>query len=99
MFVLGINFVLSFRGLGMLVGRTLDERTNFDVLAEYCGAEIKNFDIYMHGKNGNGKTRFLGEDSFWMLYHDFHPEYVRYPREFQDINGCHLGNVYAQFDA
>lgn len=95
--LIGLLFVLSFRGLGMLVGRSLDERTNFDVLAEYCGAEIKNFDIYMHGNDRNSQSKFMGEDCFWTLYSDLHPKYIRYPREFQYINGCHLGNVYTQY--
>ena len=96
-FVIGAFFFLSFKGLGMLVGRNLEDRTNFDVLAEYCGAEIKNFDLYMHGIDGNSKSKFVGEDCFWTIYQDFNPQYVRYPRAYQNINGCHLGNVYTQY--
>lgn len=95
--IIGVLFLISFKGLGMLVGRELDERTNFDVLAEYCGAEIKNFDLYMHGMDGNDRTKFSGEECFWPIYRDFNSKYVRYPREFQNINGCHLGNVYTQY--
>lgn len=30
-----------FRGLSMVIGRNVSERSNWDLLAEYCGAEIK----------------------------------------------------------
>lgn len=98
LFVIGAIFFLSFKGLGLLVGREIeDDRSNFDVLAEYCGAEIKNFDLYMHGVDGNDKSKFVGEECFWTIYKDFNSNYIRYPRDFQNINGSHLGNVYTQY--
>ncbi len=90
-------FLITFQGLGLLLGRQLEERTNVDILSEYCGAEIKNFDIYMHGKDGNKRNKFAGEDSFWSLYKIANSKYVRVQREFQYVKESNLGNVYTQY--
>ena len=90
-------FIFSFQGIGILLGRQIEGRGNIDMLSEYCGAQVKNFDIFMHGKDGNKKSIFLGEDSFWSLYKAANPKYVREQREFQYVKSHNLGNVYTQY--
>ena len=51
----------------------------------------------MHGNDHNSRLKFSGEECFMTLYADLHQKYIKYPREFQYVNGCHLGNVYTQY--
>ena len=36
----------SFRFMSLAIGRNVEMQSNVDLFAEYCGAEIKNFDIF-----------------------------------------------------
>lgn len=85
---------LSFRGLGLLIGRELEDRANIDILAEYCGAEIKNFDIYMHHPTASKK---YGEETFYAFYQEIDPKYNKMPGDFQFVGNNILGNVYTQY--
>lgn len=87
---------LSFRGLSLLIGRDVENRTNTDLLAEYCGAEIKNFDIFMHESNISYSHRW-GEHTFYSLYKEIDPNFSILPGEFQFIGNHSLGNVYTQY--
>ena len=96
--VIVLMFALFFQSFGFLIGRTIEERTNFDILSEYCGAQIKNFDIYMHGKDRNPKVSFPGEDSFSVLRRDLSTKNVATnSKKFQYVKGHNLGNVYTQY--
>lgn len=95
-FIMAILLILSFRGINLVLGRTVEERTNSDLLAEYCGAEIKNFDILVHKTDG-GNTKRWGENTFSGSYKDFNPNYLRLPGEFQYVGNYSLGNVYTQY--
>lgn len=91
-----IFFVLGFRSISSIIGRDMEWKNNTDVFSIYMGAQIKNFDIYMHGYDGNPPNQFWGEESFWMLHKGLHPDYIRVPRQFQSVGNCSLGNVYTQ---
>lgn len=87
---------LSFRGLSLLIGRDVENRTNSDLLAEYCGAEIKNFDTFMH-KSGISYSHRWGEHTFYSLYDEIDPNFSIQPGEFQYVGNYSLGNVYTQY--
>lgn len=93
-----ILFILafSFRGLSLLIGRDVENRTNSDLLAEYCGAEIKNFDIFMHASNISYSQRW-GEHTFYSFYKEVDPNFSIQPGEFQYVGNNSLGNVYTQY--
>ena len=96
-FLIIILLAFSFRGLGLLLGRELDDSKNSDVLAEYCGAEIKNFDILIHRTDG-GNTQMWGETTFSSLYDELGiSPATRLPGEFQYVGNYSLGNVYTQY--
>lgn len=93
-----VMLALSFRGLNLLIGRSVEERTNMDLLAEYCGAEIKNFDIYMHN-SGVNYTQKWGENTFYSLYKELDSNYDGTGGTFQYIGKHSLGNVYTQYQS
>lgn len=96
--IIMILLAVSFRGLSLLIGRNVDERTNIDLLAEYCGAQIKNFDIYIQENPQKVKTRVWGENTFFNFYSELYPEkFEKEPDTFQFINNHSLGNVYTLF--
>lgn len=91
-----IFLALSFRGLSLLIGRNVEDRTNSDLLAEYCGAEIKNFDIYMHRPSTLSNNRW-GENTFSSFYKEIDEKFFRENGEFQSVGNYSLGNVYTQY--
>lgn len=96
--IIMILLAVSFRGLSLLIGRNVDERTNIDLLAEYCGAQIKNFDIYIQENPQKVKTNVWGENTFFNFYSELYPEkFEKEPDAFQFINNHSLGNVYTLF--
>lgn len=88
--------ILSFKGLSLLIGRNIEERSNIDLFAEYCGAEIKNFDIYLNNKTKT-KTNKWGENTFYSFYSEIDPKFTKDNGEFQNVGGYSLGNVYTQY--
>lgn len=95
--LLAILFVaLSFRGLSLLIGRSVEDRTNSDLLAEYCGAEIKNLDIFL-SQNKHYNTKKWGENTFYAFYEEMDPTYFYGNQEFHMVGNYHLGNVYTMF--
>lgn len=90
--------MLSFRGLSEFIGREVgNHENNFDMFAEYIGAQIKNFDIYKHGADGHEHTNVWGIWSFNTLYKQFDDNIKSPELQFQNYNGYSLGNVYTMF--
>lgn len=96
--VLGIYLCVSgLKGLSEVIGRSgVDNRDSSDMFSEYMGAEIKNFDIYMHGYAFSPKSQYWGQSTFGRFYTEIFPNFKITPGTFQDIGGYHLGNVYTQ---
>ena len=86
-----------FRGLSMVIGRNVSERSNWDLLAEYCGAEIKNFDLYLQQNSKRRNSAIWGENTFHSFYSEINPNFERENGEFQYVGDYILGNVYPQF--
>lgn len=85
----------SFRFMSLAIGRNVEMQSNLDLFAEYCGAEIKNFDIYMH--NAYPKNELWGVMTFRKLYEDLGIITNDFCGEFQSIGNYTLGNVYTIF--
>lgn len=97
LFLILVVFALSFRGFSLLIGRNVANRTNSDLFAEYCGAEIKNFDVYNHSHSGLHRKTLWGENTFSSFYSEIYPNRLRQTGEFQAVGNYTLGNVYTQF--
>lgn len=95
LFILGI---LSFKTINLFIGRAVEERSNIDLVAEYCGAEIKNFDIYLHQSKEDRRSIPVGSVTFRSLYNDFGISSKSVSTEgFQFYGVYNLGNVYTMF--
>ena len=89
--------MLSFNLISNAIGRDHGVLEGNELFAIYIGAEIKNFDLYMHGYDGNPKNKFLGESTFFILYKEFCSNYKKEPGNFQGVGSHPLGNVYTQY--
>lgn len=96
MFAAALVFMLSFTALTEFVGRETSQN-NSTLLAVYCGAEIKNFDIYMHRKEEDNKKSDFGVMTFSHLYQEITGKDKRGIGEFQTVGNYSLGNVYTQY--
>lgn len=94
-------FMIVFQNFGSALGRTTNTSTTImDYLAKYCGAEIKNLDIFLNNTSKdllshNNQTFIymvhwiggkLGENTDYVL-----------DLPYNKINGFNLGNVYTTF--
>lgn len=96
MFAAALVFMLSFTALTEFVGREASQN-NSTLLAVYCGAEIKNFDIYMHRKEEDNKKSDFGVMTFSHLYQEITGKDKRGIGEYQTVGNYSLGNVYTQY--
>ena len=94
--------LLSFPKLNALVGRNVSTTGTY-YLAIYCGAEIKNLDIYLQeydyliNPNKNNMT-FISINN-WLGPKLGYTQAYKYDLPFRRINGNNLGNVYTTFYA
>lgn len=93
-----IVFLLGFNALTLFIGREVTKSLP-EALAVYFGAEIKNFDIYMHGNDGNRPSAVWGERSFTNLYTEISGIDEGDIGVFQTVGPYSLGNVYTQYFA
>lgn len=92
--------LFSFKNLNLIIGRDYSaERASTDLLAEYCGAQIKNFDIYITDNPKVGHGNVWGEHTFKVLHSEINPHHVVKIGKFQFIRNHNLGNVYTQYYA
>ena len=97
----GMIILILFRTFGMFLGRqSSTEVSTLDYLAKYCGAEIKNLDIFLQGTRMTGPI--FGSQTFYSIitqhlsFFGLSTKYV-IDLPFQTINGFNLGNVYTTF--
>lgn len=101
--VSAIIFSLSFYSFGNFIGRTSENQ--YVIPATYCGAEIKNLDIFLQRPwNTNTRGVFL-ESSMYRQWNDIflllgekekpisHKDWI----PFQSVGRYSLGNVYTAF--
>ena len=87
-----------------LMGRTSRVTDPLYYLAFYCGAEIKNLDIFISSGAIGGANSLFGEHTFSSLITWIGPYFGLDPQisiinNYQFINGLVLGNVYTTFYA
>ena len=89
-------FVSSFETMSIFLGRgeSLGKRGS-SRFAGYMGAEFKNFDMYMHGQDGNNDSHYPGSYTFAKLYSQFGIR-TNTTARFQHVGISDLGNVYTQ---
>ena len=94
-----MSLVFGIVGISEIIGRNglNDFESSDQYFSVYFGAEIKNFDIYMHGWDGNPQNRYWGQSTFSRLYEEILPNYKAEDDAFQDIGSVRLGNVYTQW--
>lgn len=90
-------FLGCFKFIASLIGReSQSDVSNIDLVAEYLGAEIKNFDLQIQGFASNVQSsNFLGY-TLRKLYNDLG---INNPTsyDFLSIGNKSLGNVYTQY--
>lgn len=100
-FLFGMMILVLFRAFGMFLGRqSSTDVSTMDYLAKYCGAEIKNLDIFLQGARLSGPI--FGSQTFYSIitrHLSFFGLSTKYVLDlpFQTINGFNLGNVYTTF--
>lgn len=95
-FVIVFVVLWIFKSAGEFIGRSNSSTTLMDYIAKYCGAEIKNLDLFLqtdkiHHGNIWGMQTFY---SFWSWTN------VSLPMRdlaFNYVNGFNLGNVYTTY--
>lgn len=91
--LLGLIALLVFSSFRSVVGRTSDDNT-FDYLAEYLGAPIKNFDIFVN--ESHAQNVYWGQETFGHYYIST-GKISTIQMSFRKINGHDLGNVYTAY--
>lgn len=101
--LVGIAFVGGFLSLGLILGRTTTKGP-LDYLFIYCGAEMKNLDIFLQNVSEMRTNNIWGSQTFVHLIKTIGEKigfdgYKTYSLDlpFQTFNGQNLGNVYTTF--
>lgn len=103
--------IFAFKTTGTMLGKVATSKKSinsfgfFDYLAVYCGAEIKNLDIYLRERLTiiRTKNNIFGSQTFINLIKWFGPSLgisnTNYSLDlpFRMVNGFNLGNVYTTF--
>lgn len=102
-FILILITLLLMKETTVWVGRGKEDRSIFEYISIYIGAEIKNLDIFISNQIFPVKTDIFGQQTFITIY-DFlikhmHLNIQSYTLNlpFQIVNGFSLGNVYTTF--
>lgn len=91
--ILIIAILGSFNTINTLIGRSTEENSNFDMVGEYWGAELKNFDIYIKGQSGNIASK--GFLDYTLRSSDVQNRKISY--NYLEYKNFTLGNVYTQY--
>lgn len=96
---LSLAFLLaySWTNLASFLGReveTQDNRYRTYTFAIYCGAQIKNLDLFLNEKSPKSNDKLVGYATFSQIYNKFIPKDKRENiLPFRNYNGYGLGNV------
>ena len=98
-----ISVGILFIPMANILGRKIKEKP-FDYISIYCGAEIKNLDIFLQNQNNWDKNKMWGSQTFNHLVRTYGEKigfkgYKPYKLDlpFQKVNNHSLGNVYTTF--
>lgn len=96
-------FILLFIPIARLLGRNI-EKNFFEYISVYCGAEVKNLDIFLNDEKFVKNNNIWGSQTFSNAvttigekigFDGYKPYKLDLP--FQNVNGKALGNVYTTF--
>lgn len=103
---IGIVIVIMlalFIPMASLLGRKTD-KAPFEYISIYCGAQVKNLDIFLQNRNTMIKNKIWGSQTFNSLVKSYGEKigfkgYKPYKLDlpFQKVNNHDLGNVYTTF--
>lgn len=106
--IVGIIVLYTFQATGSLLGRkasssaSVVSMNSVDYLAVYCGAEIKNLDLFLQEEHKND-NEIWGSQTFISLIRWMGPKfgvensYYQADLPFRRVNNFSLGNVYTTF--
>lgn len=106
--IVGIVFICLFQTTGNLLGRTASSSSSVnamnssDYLAVYCGAQIKNLDLFLQEDYSNSNN-IWGSQTFIYMIRWIGPKlgiqntYYTLDLPYRSVNGFNLGNVYTTF--
>lgn len=98
-----IFMIVLFIPMANLLGRKTN-KSPFDYISIYCGAQVKNLDIFLQNKDTIVKNKIWGSQTFRSLiisygekigFKGYKPYRLDLP--FQKVNNHDLGNVYTTF--
>ncbi len=99
--VLAFVVLVLFQSVGSVVGRITTSNTSLlDYLAKYCGAEIKNLDIFLQSDKIGASSQ---NQTFIYIVRWLGPKIgmqnTKYALDlpYMNVNGFNLGNVYTTF--
>ena len=98
-----IIIVALFVPMASLLGRKTD-KSPFEYISIYCGAQVKNLDIFLQNQDSISKNEIWGSQTFNYIINTYGRKigfkgYKPYKLDlpFQQIDGHSLGNVYTTF--
>ena len=102
--IIGAVLLCVFIPMARLLGRNVKE-SPIEYMSIYCGAQMKNLDVYLQKHDPNDTSELFGEQTFMSLYRTVGKrlgiERFIYKSDipFRIVNGHNLGNVYTTFYA
>lgn len=101
-----VLLVYFWSNFAVLLGREHEEGKNkeerFYNIAIYCGAQVKNLDLYLNENSIQQNNDLIGYATFSNLYSRFIPNVkgkIIHLFQFRDYKGYQLGNVYTCFQS
>lgn len=85
-----------FKNGGELIGRNNSSTTLMDYIAKYCGAEIKNLDLFLQTDNNHSES-IWGMQTFYSFWSWRGVSLPVRDLSFNYVNGFNLGNVYTTY--
>lgn len=102
-FIIGLVFLCSFLSFATLLGRNIKE-SPLNYLSIYCGAEVKNLDLFLQDKNFEKQNNIFGSQTFYSVVTTIGEKvgfknYKKYRLDLpaQKVGKYSLGNVYTTF--
>lgn len=98
--MIGCLVLVVYQAVGTLLGQNLTNFSFMDYLAMYCGAEIKNLDIFL--QSNRPSSNIIGSQTLVYIIKWVGP-FVGINTDYQldlpfnSVNGYELGNVYTTF--
>lgn len=98
----GCVILYSFQALGNALGRETDMDA-VDYIAQYCGAEIANLNLFLSHYSGSNRAEVWGGQTFYTIIDMIGPRFIsgfqKYNLDlpFVILNGHSVGNVYTIF--